>query len=163
LEIRLSGTRNLNRNFVHTFWQQSTGGELALAMPFYLGFVEAGGAYHRYPVAQPSVPAFNAILVHVGWGLGVDWGSRLRLEGGARIGNYRMSFGEDTFAGVKNENELALMFQSRVAVRLTGPVSLHVSGSYMQVYTFFRLKLWFASAGLSFRLRSPDWLKDFMY
>ena len=163
LEVRLSGTRNLNRNFLHTFWQQGSGGAFSIETPFYLGYAEVGGAYHRYPVKEPTVPAFDAILVYAGWGLGVGVADRIRLEGGARIGNYRMSFDEVTlFPGVKNETELALLLNARLAIRPVGPVSLHVGGSYMKVYTFLRLNLWYASAGLSYRLNSPNWLKEFL-
>jgi hypothetical protein len=163
LELRFSGARNLNRNFLHAFWQQGTGGEFSIETPFYLGYAEVGGAYHRYPVNEATVPAFDAVLVYAGWGLGVGVADRLRLEGGARIGNYRMSFDEATlFPGVKNESELALMLNARLAIRLVGPMSLRVGGSYMKVYTFLRLNLWYASAGLSYRLNSPNWLKEFL-
>lgn len=163
LEFRLSGARNVNQNFLHTFWQQGTGGEFSVATPFYLGYAEVGGAYHRYPVKQFTVPAFDALLSFAGWGLSGSVADRLRLEGGVRIGTYRMTFDEITdFPGVKNESELALMLNARLAVRPVGPVSLHVGGSYMKVYTFLRLNLWYASAGLSYRLNSPPWLKDFL-
>lgn len=163
LEFRFSAARNMNQNFLHTFWQQGTGGEFSVATPFYLGYAEVGGAYHRYPVEQATVPAFDALLVFAGWGLGVGVADRLRLEGGARIGNYRMTFDEITaFPGVKNESELALLLNARLSVRPVGPVSVHVGGSYMKVYTFLRLNLWYASAGLSYRLNSPNWLKDFL-
>jgi len=163
LEFRFSGARNVNQNFLHTFWQQGTGGEFSVATPFYLGYAEVGGAYHRYPVKQFTVPAFDAVLTFAGWGLGVGVADRLRLEGGVRIGTYRMTFDEITdFPGVKNESELALLLHARLAIRPVGPVSLHLGGSYMKVYTSLTMNLWYASAGLSYRLNSPNWLKDFL-
>jgi hypothetical protein len=163
LEFQFSGARNVNQNFLHVFWKQGTGGEFAIRTPFYLGYAEVGTAYHRYPVEQLTVPAFDAVLMYTGWGLGVGVADRLRLEGGARIGNYRMSFDEvTTFPGVKNESELALLLNARLALRPVGPVSVHIGGSYMKVYTFLRLNLWYASAGLSYRLNSPNWLKEFL-
>lgn len=161
LEFRLSGTQNVHRNFLHTYWQPGIGGEATLATPFYLGYAEAGGAYHSYRVDDPGVPAFHAMQIFAGWGLSAKY-SRLQLEGGVRIGNYRMSFDESTFAGVRNESELALGVQGRLAVQVAGPVSLHVAGSYVQVYTFLRLKLWYASAGLSYRLQTPRWAEEFL-
>lgn len=161
LELRLSGTQNVHRNFLHTYWQPGIGGDVALATPFYLGFAEAGVAYHRYRIDDPNVPAFHAVLLFAGWGLAAET-NRLRLEGSFRIGNYRMSFDENTFAGVRNESELALGVQGRVLVQVVGPVSVHVAGSYMQAYTFLRLKLWYASAGLSYRLQTPHWAEEFL-
>lgn len=158
VEFQVSGTRNVNSNFLHEFWNRGTGAGATLSTPFYLGFVEFGGAYHRYHAFR-SVPDFDALLIYTGWGLGVDVLDRIRLEGSTRVGNYRMTFDENTFAGVKHESEFALMFNARAAVRPVGPLSVYVSGSYLQAYTFLRLKLWYVSAGLSYRLRSPNWLK----
>ena len=164
VEFRISGTSNVNRNFLHEFWKRGTGVEVSLATPFYLGFLEFGGTIHRYE-AEQDVPGFGAMWLYAGWGLGIEVANRLRLESSARIGNYRMTFdnAETEFAGVANESELAMMVNARVAVRAAGPVSVYVSGSYLQAYTFLRLKLWYASAGLSFRLQTPEGLKSFLH
>lgn len=162
LEVQASMTRNVNRNFLHTEWQQGFGLDGSVTTPFYLGYLEAGGSFHRYRVAEPvTVPGFDALHLFAGWGLRGDVG-RLRLEGGLRLGNYRMTFDESTFAGVRTESELALSGRARVAVRVAGPVSLYVAGDYLKVYTFLRLKLWYASAGLSYRLATPGWMKTFL-
>ena len=163
IALRVNGTSNVNRNFLHDFWKPGTGVEGSIASPFYLGFIEFGGAIHRYN-AEQDVPGFGALWLYAGWGLGVDVAGRFRLESSARLGNYRMSFdtAETEFAGVANESELAMMVTARVAVRMVGPVSIYASGSYLQAYTFLRLKLWYASAGLSFRLTTPNGLKDFL-
>ena len=162
IELRVSGTANVNRNFLHNFWNQGTGVQVALATPFYLGFVEAGSALHRYE-AVGEVPGLSAVWLYAGWGLGLDLADRLRLEGSARIGNYHMSFDEaSAFASVVNESELAVMLHARAALRAAGPAYIYVSGSYLQAYTFIRMKLWYVSAGVSFRLPSPNWLKVFL-
>ena len=162
VELRLAGTRNINHNFLHEFWNPGSGGEATLATPFYLGFIEIGTAVHRYEAKQ-EVPGFAALWLYAGWGLGVDVTDRIRLEGSGRIGNYHMSFDSGSeFTGVINESELALMVQSRLSVRPVGRVSLFVSGSYLQAYTFLRLKLWYVTAGLSYRVNSSEWLKGFL-
>ncbi len=163
IEFRLSGTSNVNKNFLHEFWKPGVGIETTFATPFYLGFVEFGGAVHRYG-AETDVPGFAALLLYTGWGLGHDIADRLRVESSARLGNYRMTFDdEDTeFAGVVNESELAVMLNARVAIRALGPVSIYASGSYLQAYTFLRLKLWYASVGLSLRVPTSPGLKDFL-
>ena len=158
--IRVGGTANVYENFLHVFWERGVGGEASVATPFYLGYVEAGGAFHRYGVVQPTVPAFDAVLVFAGWGLRLDLAERLWIEAGPRIGTYRMTFDEVTFTGVKNESELMLGVGARASLRLAGPLAVHAGGSYQKVYTFVRLNLWYATAGLSYRLRSPEWLKD---
>lgn len=161
VEVRAAGTVNFNHSFVHEFWEQGVGGEVFAATPFYAGYAELGGALHRYRAAA-DVPAFDAWALLAGWGVRLELGSRLRLEGGPRIGNYHMRFEEATFTGVRNESELALGAMGRLAVRPAGPVSVFVAGSYTRVFTFNRLKLWYASAGISYRFTSPTWLKDFL-
>ncbi len=162
VDLRLAGTRNINRNFLHEFWKPGGGVEATLATPFYLGFLEVGTAVHRYE-AEQDVPGFGALWLYAGWGLGVDVADRIRLEGSGRIGNYHMSFDSGSeFTGVINESELALMVQSRLAIRPAGSVSVFVSGSYLQAYTFLRLKLWYVTAGLSYRLNTSEWLKGFL-
>lgn len=162
IELRFSGMSNVNRNFLHEFWKPGVGGELSAATPFYLGFAEFGGALHQYRVEEPSVPRFSAVHLYFGWGLGTDLGSRLRIEGSGRVGNYRMTFDENTFPGVKNENELTVGFQGRLAVRAAGPVSIHVAGNYTKAFTYIRLNLWYVAAGISYQLDSPGWLKEFL-
>jgi len=159
ITLSVAGTQNLNRNFLHTFWKPGTGAEGRFSTPFYLGFVEVGGALHRYR-ADGDVPDFDALLLYAGWGLGADVVRQVRVEGSVRVGNYRMTFDDNTFAGVRTESELALMAQARLSLRPVGPVSFFAAGSYLQAYTFVRLKLWYASAGLSVRLRSPGWLQE---
>lgn len=162
VEFRLAGTSNVNRNFLHEFWKPGGGAEATVATPFYLGFLEFGTALHRYD-AEEDVPGFGALWLYAGWGLGTDVADRIRVEASGRIGNYQMSFDSGSeFTGVINESELALMVNTRLAVRPAGPVSVFVSGSYLQAYTFVRLKLRYVTAGLSYRLNSPDWLKDFL-
>ena len=163
VDLHVSGTANVNQNFLHEFWKRGTGVEASLATPFYLGFVEFGSGLHRYE-AEGDVPGFGAIWLYAGWGLSASVADRLRLESSARIGNYHMAFDDAAteFAGVANESELAVMLNARVSVRAVGPVSVYVSGRYLQAYTFLRLNLWYASAGLSFRLQTPEGLKDFL-
>jgi hypothetical protein len=162
LEVRASATQNVNRNFLHTRWQRGFGLDGSVTTPFYLGYLEGGGSFHRYRVAEPvRVPGFDALHLFAGWGLRGDVG-RLRVEGGLRLGNYRMTFDESTFAGVRTESELVLSGRARMAVQVAGPLSLYVAGDYLKVYTFLRLKLWYASAGLSYRFQTPGWMKTFL-
>ncbi len=162
VDLRLGVTRNINHTFLHEFWKPGGGLDATITTPFYLGFLEIGTAVHRYEADQ-DVPGFAALWLYAGWGLGVDLTDRIRLEGSGRMGNYHMSFDSGSeFTGVINESELALMVQSRLAVRPTGSLSVFVSGSYLQAYTFLRLKLWYVTTGLSYRVDTSQWLKGFL-
>ncbi len=162
LDLSLTGTINVNRNFLHEFWRADPGGGLTVTTPFYLGFAEAGGALHRYEAKGSGVPRFDALLVYVGWGLGLEPVPRMEWRNGFRVGNYRMMFDDDTFAGVQNESELALAVQSSLMYRITERIAVRLTGSYTKVFTFHRLKLFHVSAGVSYRMRTPGWLREFL-
>jgi hypothetical protein len=160
VEVLVGGATNVNRNFLHTFWTPGPGGEMVVALPFYAGQIEGGAALHRYEDKVPEVPRFDAVLGYLGWGVVVQ-GKGIRWYNGVRVGTYRMAFDEDTpFPGVRNESELTLGAQSRLQVLVTQRLSVQVAGSYMKTYTFLRLNLWHVSAGLGYRVRSPEWLKQ---
>ncbi|WP_456427219.1 hypothetical protein [Rhodocaloribacter sp.] len=162
LEWSVTGTVNVNRNFLHEFWRAEPGGGLNLTTPFYLGFAEAGGLLYRYGTKSGGVPRFDALLLYAGWGLRLKLAPRLAWQNGFRVGNYRMRFDDDTFAGVRNESELALALHSSLHLRLSERVAVRVSGSYTKVFTFLRLKLFHVSAGVSYRMRTPGWLREFL-
>ncbi len=162
LELSVTGTVNVNRNLLHEFWRAEPGGGLNVTTPFYLGFAEAGGLLHRYGVQTGAVPRFDALLVYAGWGLRLRLAPRLTWQNGFRVGNYRMMFDDDTFAGVRNESELALSLHSSLSLRLSGRMAVRVSGSYTKVFTFLRLKLFHVSAGVTYRMRTPEWLREFL-
>jgi hypothetical protein len=73
-----------------------------------------------------------------------------------------MVFDEDTFPGVRNETELTLAAHTRIEVLARRGLGVHVSGTYLKVYTFPRLDLAYASVGLTSRLNTPGWLKAFL-
>lgn len=161
LDVEIGGTFNTNRTLLHDFWKPGYGVEGQIATPFYLGEAVAGGAFHRYGVVA-DVPAFDALLLVVGWGLPLSLGSHLRWHNAFTLGNYRMTFDDDTFAGVRNESELILGLQSRLHVHLSQAWSLYVGGRYDRVFTEARMPLFFVSAGLSHTLRTPRWLRTFL-
>ena len=159
IEMGLAGAAIVNHNLPHEFWAPSGGVEVSFATPFYLGTLELGGAIYGFDSEQ-SVPEFEAVWFYAGWGSGVVVTYWLRVEGSIRIGNFHMSFDDDSqFFSVRNESEFGLMFSTRVVLREVGPVSLFVSGSYLHVYTYLPIKLSFLTAGVSYRMNSPNWLK----
>ncbi|GIV62274.1 MAG: hypothetical protein KatS3mg044_1140 [Rhodothermaceae bacterium] len=162
MELVLAGTVNVNHSPLHTFWQARPGVELSVSTPFYRGRAEAGGILHPYTARTAEVPSFSGLLLFAGWGLRVPIAPRLAVEGGARLGNYRMTFDDDTFPGLRTEHELTVALRSTLIGRLHPNLSLYVAGNYMKSYTFIRLKLLHVSAGLRYTFRTPDWLKTFL-
>ena len=89
--------------------------------------------------------------------------SRLKLEAGLHLGNYRMSFDSagDEFSGTITESELVLGTGVRAAVRLGESVSLFASLRGLSVRTAPRMALWYAATGISATLATPPGLRSF--
>ena len=163
IEVRLSEAANLHSGRMHAYWELGNGLELALATPISTGFLELGAASHRY---EPKMdrPGFGALWLYAGWGGRIRLADWLGLSGSARLGNYRMTFDGDgtEFEGVLNESELARMVAFSADLRIIGPLSLIVSAGHIRVYTYQRLSLWFALAGLRYVLPTSEGLKIFL-
>lgn len=156
------GTQNANRNDFHDQWASGNGGEIAFATLFYAGEAEIGVALHRYDAVDPEVPRFDAVWTHLGWSLNLSPFEILSWRNGFDVGNYWMTFDEETFAGVRSESELTLGLLTRLDLHLSRAVSLYAAGRYMQLYTSPRLRMAYISGGLRVTLKSPDWLMTFL-
>ena len=162
ISIAAGGTYNVSRSVIHDFWKPGYGGELSLSTPFYFGQAEAGGAFHTYDVADPSVPRFDAILLFAGWGVAVSPIPYFSWYNGFRLGNNRMTFDDDTFPGIRTESEFMLGLNSRLDLLLLQGVGVFGSASLSQTYTFIRFRTVYVTAGLTYRAPSPEWVKSFL-
>ena len=162
VELQVQVARNVNRSLLHDYWEPGVGGAASASTPFYLGFLEFGGALHRYNAAA-DVPGFGALWLYGGWGMHALVASRLKLEAGLHLGNYRMSFDSagDEFSGTITESELVLGTGVRAAVRLGESVSLFASLRGLSVRTAPRMALWYAATGISATLATPPGLRSF--
>lgn len=162
IELQVQVARNVNRSLLHEYWEPGVGGAASASLPFYLGFLEFGGALHRYNAAT-DVPGFGALWLYGGWGMGTHVASRLRLEAGIHLGNYRMSFDSagSEFSGTISESELVLGTSLRAALRLSGPVSVFAALRGLSVRTQPRFAVWYAATGISATIATPRALRSF--
>lgn len=159
LDLLAGATVDVNQGLLfYDLWRPGKGAAAGVATPFYFGTAEAGGAVHRYGARADSVPAFDALVVYAGWGLGAEVG-RLGVHGGVRAGLHRMTFDEDTFVGVRNESELALGAVARVHVDVARGWALYGEAAYMKTYTYIRLQQVWITAGIRARITTPSWLR----
>lgn len=159
--ISLSGGRahNLFQSDLEGFWEAAEGGEVALATLFHAGELELGLAFHRFDAVDPDVPRFDGLWTYLGWSLNLSPFDVVSWRNGFHVGNYRMTFDEETFQGVKNESELTLGLQSRIDLHFSPAVTFYAAGRYMQMYTSPRLQLAYVSGGVRVTLESPEWLR----
>jgi len=165
LHVQPGITYNTNRTQLHEDWQPGFGPQLVMAVPFYAGYLEAVAAFHIYrPLATSDVPAFNALMLQLGWGLEQPMASWLTVAAGVRVGNYGMGF--DTNGDLEraevNESELVTAAQVQLAAHLTDRWSLVAATSYQRTFTRIRMDLVYATVGLRYSFDSPSWLQTLL-
>jgi len=165
ISVQAGATTNVNRTRLHDDWQPGGGAEAVVAVPFYAGYLEAAAAYHRYqPRTAADVPAFQAFLLQLGWGLEQPLTSWISARAGLRVGNYRMAFdvNGDLERAEMTENELTTALQGQVVFRLTDRWSLVAAGSYQRTFTRIRMNLVYTTVGVRYTFDSPFWLQTFL-
>lgn len=163
VEVRAAGAANVVRGALDDAWQAGPQAELSAETPFYLGRAGLGVSLQRFESRRPgTVPTFDALQVFARWGLAAAPAPWLQAYAGARLGNHRLTFDEDTFPGSQNESELLLGAEARLEVRLSPAWTLYGAASFQQTYTFERMKLAYAGGGLAYRFGAPPWLQEFL-
>ena len=165
VSVQAGATTNVNRTRLHDDWQPGGGAEAVVAVPFYAGYLEAVAAYHRYqPRSTADVPAFDAFLLQLGWGLEQPLTSWIAAYAGVRVGNYRMAFdvNGDLERAEMTENELVTALQGQIVFDVTDRWSLLAAGSYQRTFTRIRMDLVYTTVGVRYTFDSPSWLQTLL-
>jgi len=161
LEIGVHYVVNTNRNVFHDFWAPGQGIDAFIETPFYYGAVQAG--LHAFPFygQETGVSDFQIIFVYLKWGKRwsllnkLDWFNHISI--GSNIMIFEKGWGYNRY-----ENELGMGFDSGVSYPVYRNTAINLSGSYNIIFTRTRIKLAFVSAGMSYSLSTPGWLKAFL-
>ncbi len=153
---RISSIGDLNE-----FWSAGSPAGLSIALPFYFGIVEAGTQIIRFHARHNQVPDFQTQYFFIGWGLRKSLISNLSVFGGVRLGNQLM-----TVAGIRRharyESELGTESSLGLGIKIFPHWTVHVTVRRQRIYTQVPLIFDFGSISVSYRLPTPDWLRDFL-
>ncbi len=161
LEIGVQYVVNTNRNVFHDFWAPGRGIDAFIETPFYYGAVQAG--LHAFPFygQETSISDFQTVFVYLKWGLRWSLLNKLDWFNHISIGSSIMIF--DKAQGYSRyENELGMGLDSGVSYPVYKNIAINFSGSYNVIFTHKQIKLAFLSAGMSYSLSTPGWLKAFL-
>jgi len=150
---------NVNETLLHQYWSVERGVEVVIGTPLSFGEGEVGASVQQWNPATPSLPNVDAVLAFAGWSAVFEPVRYVQLQGGVRIGAHRMSFDVDTFQGAQDETEVVLGAQTRLRISPVPWAGLFVGASYMQTYTYVRMKLAYVSFGIHATLQTPRWLQ----
>ena len=163
LELRIQGSRNLNRNILHERWHPASGAKLSVSTPFYAGEWEMNFGFHRFN-ASTNVPGFGALWINSGWRARIPVHAKVALKPAISIGNYRMSFDDSafTYAGESSESDFAGSIAMLASLDLSRQWFVFGEAEYLRIQTSPRMHLWFASIGFGFRIQSGKLARTFL-
>ena len=161
-EVTIEGAFDLENDRLYDDWKYDGSAGIRVSFPFHIGRLHVVARAQRFQARTAAVPKFNAIHLWLGLGLPIIDSSRFRFESVIGVGNYYMRFDEATLQGIKNESEFAVSAMQLAQLHVSNRVSLHVGGSVSRVYTFIRMNIVQANAGITVRLQTPSWLKGFL-
>lgn len=163
LELRVRGTHNVNRNLLHQYWHPASGLILSAATPFYAGDWEANVGVHRFN-GSAGVPGFGALWISSGWRIKIPVTTRIRLNPGIGLGNYRMSFDESvtSYSGERRESDFVGNIGVLASLDLGRQWFLFGQAEYLRVQTRPLMRLWFISVGIGLQVNTGEFLKTLL-
>ncbi len=161
LEIGVQYVVNTNRNVFHDFWAPGRGIDAFIETPFYYGAVQAG--LHAFPFysRESGVPDFQIVFIYLKWGQRWTLLNKLDWFNHIGVGSNIMIFEKEP-GHARHESELGVSLNSGVSYPFYRNIAINLSGSYNIIFTRKRIKLAFVSAGMSYSLSTPGWLKAFL-
>jgi hypothetical protein len=162
-DLSLTLLTDINHGTLHRYWSPGAAFAAGVALPFYLGSVEAGLQYAHPEALRGDVPGFRSLFIYAGWGGGQDLGRRLRGEGALRVGVLAMRFDGDSLPAFRRrESELGVAARAMLRWTPHGPWFTEAALTYQSILTHPRMEQVFLSAGLGRRFGTPIWLRDFL-
>lgn len=158
LRLSLNYVSNINDNQFHQYWHPGQGANFAVQTPFYWGDVQAGLQYvpHKKRTGSPS---FDSYYAYLGWGSSLNLFRNMHWFNALQAGNYYMVFDDPNInVTQRQESELGIAMHSAMSLRLYKQLYGYGAVHYLKVFTHTRLELTYLSIGVSFVLKTPDWL-----
>jgi hypothetical protein len=163
LDLGLTVLADVSHGTLHRYWSPGPAVAAGVALPFYLGTVEAGVQYAHPGARRGDVPGFRSLFVYAGWGGEQHLGSALRAGGGFRVGVMALRFDGDTLPAFRHrESELGVAARATLRWMPRGSWFAESSVTYQSILTHHRMEQVFLSAGLGHRFGTPAWLRDFL-
>lgn len=154
---------NVNRNGFLNSWNPQDGFNGYITTPFYFGKLQAGLRIIEFEAKTEDIPDFLSWYAYAGWGKGINVFNKLEIYSSINAGSFQMNFDDPSLPdALTNESEFAVEFNTALSYPVIGKLYISLSGTYQYVFTHNELNLYFLEAGLQYKFRSPEWLKDFL-
>ncbi len=162
LRLRAAVVRNPIAGHITDDWNPGTGvsgeaatnvGKAELSLGFsHLGYDPKTGK-PPYKATMFSLTATRQVIAR----------SRVSVDGGGRLTDYRMDFDDPTVGqGLETEEEVMLSAVGRGRLRVRRPWTLFGDVSYGVLMLGTKTHTVFVNAGVEYDGRMPDWLRNFL-
>lgn len=159
--IGIEAGRGIGASLIDDYWERTDGLTLFWTLPFYFGEIELQASWLPMRAIRPEQPDMNNILTTLGWNLPVRLGDRFTVVGSIHIGNnfmYRRIEGPLD----SPESEFSAGAAARIRYRVTDRIYLQAGIHHTRVYTFHRMEMSYAGAGIRYHFDTPRWLRLFL-
>lgn len=158
LSLSASLVADVSRGRLTEFWNPSSGGQLAIESPFYLGLVQGGAHLSRFH-AKSDVPDFTTLYLFLGWGMEARLPLGLAGYAGFDVGAFGMRFPRK---GNANEIEMGVGLSARLRRSIGDGWAVSGSAGLRRTLTAEPLDQRILSVGLVRTFRSPGWARDIL-
>lgn len=162
LNIGVRGLLNVNRNDFHEFWEPGIGGGGFVATPFYFGDVRTGMDVFSYSSITEEIEEYYDWHFYLGWEKRFSLLSRITWDIGFDPGIHYMMFDNETEEGLRSESEFGVDVTSGLSYSIGKKWFVDVSVNHQLIFTRKRINLTYVSAGISYSLETPGWLREIL-
>ena len=168
-----SGLSIAGNSFTDT-WDPSPSLQLNIRAPYHGSQLEAGVRYIRFQgyAPTPTDSDFHSVFFHVGWLYPIHLSEQFTVSPVVRFGGNLMAFdepevftspnGAHEFVTDPREFEFTYELALRNQLQITSQWYIHATLSYNRTLTEIPLPLTMISAGISYSIDQPKWIKTLL-
>lgn len=154
---------NRNHRTFHKYWQSQAGIEMYVTSPFYYGNIQIGFQYIPFIGKVYPQSSFNSLYIYINWQKNWDLYHSFHFSMGGRIGFYQMHFKHpDINITLAHEQEFAAGLCTGLGYSLPANWQINITGTFLKIYTYKRIRHSIFSLGISRRFDTPQWLQNFI-
>lgn len=161
LEVGVAGAATLGSGDLHALWRPGPGAEVRLSTPFHFGSVGVSATRLPFRSRSPERPHFRATLAAAEWSVTPQVARGVRVLARVQVGALDMRFHrEGEQIANADENELTLGVQAGFTAQVFDRMQLLLVGGRQRVATRIPMHLSVVTAGASYSVATPRWLRE---
>jgi len=159
LEVTIQINKNIDKSVFHKYWKIDNGFYLSYNTPFYFGKILTGCNYSPYKSINVQLPDYQSYYLFIGWLYEFNIKPKLSFSTGISVGNYLMNFNVET-ENAQFESEIGFEYFCGIKYQISKITKLNLDIGRELIYTYKKLDFILLKAGVSFTLKTPEWLED---